>query len=69
MHKKVKMMCATISWRIFLQKNVFRFFINTADMAVQMSSFANLDIFQMSSKFVCNFYNKKIFMLSRLDKA
>ena len=32
-------------------KNIFLFFINIADMAIQMSIFDNFDIHQMSSKF------------------
>ena len=35
----------------FKKKNVFLFLINTADMAIQMSNFDNLNIDQMSSKF------------------
>ena len=36
---------------LFLQKNILVFFINIADMAIQMSIFDNFDIHQMSSKF------------------
>ena len=40
-----------ILWYLFLQKNIFPFLINIADMAIQMSNFDNFDIDQMSSKF------------------
>ena len=36
---------------LFLQKNLFLFLINIADMAILMSNFNNFDIDQMSSKF------------------
>ena len=41
----------TALWYLFLQKNIFLFLINIADMAIQMSNFDNFDIDQMSSKF------------------
>ena len=38
-------------WWLFLQKNIFLFLINIADMAIWMSDFDKFDIDQMSSKF------------------
>ena len=41
----------TALWYLFLQNNIFLFFIDIADMAIQMSNFDNFDVDQMSSKF------------------
>ena len=43
--------CLTTLWYLFLQKNILLFFINKADMPIQMSNFDKFDIDQMSSKF------------------
>ena len=41
----------TALWYSFLQKSIFLFLIDIADMAIQKSNFDNFDIDQMSSKF------------------